>query len=324
MTDTDLARKGAVTPPQSGSDLVLAAASLARLAPRSSAPLRILQSQDGCTIGRVKIDEVETFKKRTSQCGKNCTCCSYILSDGVAQCTSTRRGYFPELSSEANCETASVVYLLTCKRCGIQYVGQTCRPLKSRILEHRRSIIKNSLDTYLVKHFNGNDHGVDDMTVLVLETADKDLLLHKESFWISLFNTAYPYGLNDSIAKYGCVSDPGQCPLNKQSQPYFSMPYKVRYRKGKKKGYTGNKVINYDAIAELERLLQSTEYGALNKVVKFLKSQNRKTIGYCREYVAVHDNQLEFSFRLLIMGFVAGYCKESTATKNRITFSKIE
>lgn len=39
------------------------------------------------------------------------------------------------------------------------------------------------------------------------ENNDKNILLHKELFWIKLLNTAFPFGLNDNIKGYGNISE---------------------------------------------------------------------------------------------------------------------
>jgi hypothetical protein len=60
--------------------------------------------------------------------------------------------YYPITAenTKMNCITKNVIYVVTCKKCELQYVGQTSRRLKDRALEHRLSIIKQSLDTYMV------------------------------------------------------------------------------------------------------------------------------------------------------------------------------
>ena len=51
-----------------------------------------------------------------------------------------------------NCETKNVVYLISCKRCGIQYVGKTSQTLRSRINNHRNRL-KRMCELYIYQHF---------------------------------------------------------------------------------------------------------------------------------------------------------------------------
>ena len=46
------------------------------------------------------------------------------------------------------------VYLVSCLKCKLRYVGQTSRPIKKRIYEHKRGIKLNKKHTYLVEHVN--------------------------------------------------------------------------------------------------------------------------------------------------------------------------
>ncbi len=125
----------------------------------------------------------------------------------------------------------------------MQYVGQTCRKLKDRVLEHRRSVLNGKLVTYLAMHFWEVDHNIDDLQVLIAEVVSTESSLQKrELFWIKLLNTAYPFGLNDNIAAYGNISE-GITPFNRISHPYFSLPqyiqkrskYQKKHRRSKKR-----------------------------------------------------------------------------------------
>ncbi len=169
--------------------------------------------------------------RQTINCGKNCLCCPHINEAEYIPSVSMNRRYLPiiPVDTALTCHTFSVVYVVTCKKCGVQYVGQTMRALKDRILEHRRSIIKDSLNSYLVSHFKLPDHTLEDFSVQIAEVVeDKKDLCNRELLWIKLLNTAYPYGLNDNIAGFGNVSE-GADPLLKKGHPYFAMRYNAKF-----------------------------------------------------------------------------------------------
>ena len=102
----------------------------------------------------------------------------------------------------------NLVYLIECRECGKQYVGQTTRPLRERILEHMRDIF-HQRHTSLAIHINAHGGVYDDIYasvyVSVLEIVqqfpenDYDLawdLRCREFLWISKLDTLQPNGLN--------------------------------------------------------------------------------------------------------------------------------
>ena len=69
------------------------------------------------------------------------------------------------------CSTASIVYLITCRRCDIQYVEETGQPLRKRMSNHRASI-KNLQPQPFYKHFNSDGHSLDYLIVQPIEKVE--------------------------------------------------------------------------------------------------------------------------------------------------------
>jgi hypothetical protein len=69
--------------------------------------------------------------------------------------------------------TDNVIYVLTCKRCKKQYVGETKRSFIVRLKEHRRDICKHR-DTPVAKHFSSGDHTVEDIIPTILDFMAQD------------------------------------------------------------------------------------------------------------------------------------------------------
>jgi hypothetical protein len=100
------------------------------------------------------------------------------------------------------CEISNVIYCITCKKCNLQYVGETGRPIRNRIYEHIYSITKadNKL-TPVSRHFHLPHHSPNDLIFHIIE--DCNLLTdsndpnsqrkRREMFWIWTLN---PYGIN--------------------------------------------------------------------------------------------------------------------------------
>jgi len=101
-----------------------------------------------------------------------------------------------------------VVYLLQCKKCSLQYVGQTGQSLKDRFRKHLKKINNNIEDpnTTVHDHFcKGACKGPHNIVVQVLHVLDtthltreqtEDQLKAIELLWMDRLKSGYPQGLN--------------------------------------------------------------------------------------------------------------------------------
>lgn len=91
------------------------------------------------------------------------------------------------------------IYLITCKRCGIQYVGETGNTLLTRFTQHRHNITqKKNTHTYLVKHFLL--HGWASVTATAIQVNSRWTTQQRrraERIWMAKLDTVYPKGLNE-------------------------------------------------------------------------------------------------------------------------------
>ena len=96
---------------------------------------------------------------------------------------------------------------IQCVHCGLAYVGETGRSLRSG-MNGNRSAIKKGGQSLLHRHFHHPDYFVDAMRVQVLEkvyhSSENPTLLTscrraRELFWIKQLSAAKPYGFNDHI-----------------------------------------------------------------------------------------------------------------------------
>ena len=87
---------------------------------------------------RAKVPPVLSRPKRTlpgmKKCN-GCTYCSYIQTGDHV--TSAASDYHHQIHQSVNCNTSNVIYLITCLKCSVQYVGETDRRLKDRFCEHK-------------------------------------------------------------------------------------------------------------------------------------------------------------------------------------------
>ncbi|OCT88511.1 hypothetical protein XELAEV_18017138mg [Xenopus laevis] len=74
------------------------------------------------------------------------------FSCGATRCIYTRKVY--KIRNGINCNTLFVIYLLTCLKCNIQYVGCTSRKLKCCMKEHIIQIVSRNLGSVVSRHFS--------------------------------------------------------------------------------------------------------------------------------------------------------------------------
>ena len=134
---------------------------------------------------------------RCTRCtSKRCLTCDNILATSRFYSTNSKNYY--NLSTDMNCDSENVIYLVTCNLCGLQYVGETGMKLRDRITVHR-SCIKTRKATPLGIHFNSKGHSVTDMQIVTIEQLPNNNNYQRktrELFWQLTLDTVFPRGLN--------------------------------------------------------------------------------------------------------------------------------
>ena len=127
---------------------------------------------------------------------RRCATCTHFNTDNYFQSTITNERF--RIRFPFSCSSSNIIYLITCKKCKKQYVGQTIKTLRERIYHHRSSI-RTSQGRYISKHFSLPGHNISDLTVQVIDrtTNNEQTKLHeREQFWIKRLTTLQPNGLN--------------------------------------------------------------------------------------------------------------------------------
>ena len=147
---------------------------------------------------------------------KHCTFCPKLNTSGSITCHVTKQKI--ESKCKITCMSSNLVYCITCKTCGIQYVGQTKRTIKERFQGHFTNIGKASkkatgIDEQSLPvrfdpigtHFTQPGHrGTQDVQISVLafitnSPQTKEALkmrLKVEKKWIHIMRCPAPSGLN--------------------------------------------------------------------------------------------------------------------------------
>ena len=159
----------------------------------------------GKTISDDKVVRRKQNKGSSSPCrrGYGSKCCKHVNQTTTFNSTKTGRKY--TIREQMNCRTTWLVYLLTCKKCSIQYVGKTEWPFNERLNKHRFDVPISDAQV-ADKHFNLPNHNFDrDAKFTLIEKlknleGDKEIkrnrILKRENFWIKELKTLQPYGLN--------------------------------------------------------------------------------------------------------------------------------
>ena len=115
-----------------------------------------------------------------------------------------------------------VVYLISCRQCGFQYVGETSQLLRCRINQHRACIRRPNPTKLIAKHFASTGHSLEDLQVMPIEQLtpkpnESQYVLTNEEEIEKSFGLGNlvpppldPYGLNDKIQSWGSLSQRGQ------------------------------------------------------------------------------------------------------------------
>ena len=101
------------------------------------------------------------------KCKENCSICPYVNS-----CKSVKSTYTDNivpLNKEFDCLTQNLVYLVHCKKCNDQYVGETKNTLRKRFSQHLGYVDSKDFRQATGRHFHLPGHQKSHMSITVLE-----------------------------------------------------------------------------------------------------------------------------------------------------------
>ena len=132
----------------------------------------------------------------SGKCGKNCCICRIVY------CESSRIEGPSKLSctydKTIGCRSSNIIYGIWCTVCQIVvYVGETGGTLYQRTQNHLSSIRCERQGMEVARHFNGEDHAVEDMRVIGLEKVRKNWVAYRrvrEQRWMGLLGTLHCTG----------------------------------------------------------------------------------------------------------------------------------
>ena len=118
---------------------------------------------------------------------------------------STTAGKIYKINDQFNCNSKYLLYLLTCKICLKQYVGQTVEDFrlrwnnyKSKDRKYQKLELKLPyMQEHLFEHFNREGHHCfsDEISITFIDKTDPSEPLKRENYWRSIFQIMALWGL---------------------------------------------------------------------------------------------------------------------------------
>ena len=151
---------------------------------------------------RAKVPPLER-KAGSERCkSPRCQTCNNVEQTVFFESTMTKERY--RINHQLDCNSKCLVYLLTCKVCNIQYVGQTSDKFRLRWNNYRNEARKahakeGSINQkHLHNHFLQDDHNgfLEDCHITFIDKTDTAAPTQREKFWITRLQTLTPHGLN--------------------------------------------------------------------------------------------------------------------------------
>ena len=140
--------------------------------------------------------------KGSSKCNKpRCQTCINMCSTDMFASFTRKEVY--KINHHLNCDDKCIVYLLSCRVCGIQYVGQTTDKFRFRWNNYKSSHRKASEGGHCMQksfhdHYLSEDHNglIADCEITLIDKTDGSDPTKRENYWIRKLKTYYPQGLN--------------------------------------------------------------------------------------------------------------------------------
>ena len=129
----------------------------------------------------------QIVNKGCHKCGSvRCKVYDYITGHEDTKFTSKVTGWEYVINYELNCNSENVVYLLSCKRCAMQYVGSTTNRFRTRFNNHKSRLnamrnlsleARSEEELVYQQFFLGEHRGLDDVKLRIIYKGASEVLL---------------------------------------------------------------------------------------------------------------------------------------------------
>ena len=138
----------------------------------------------------------------SKNCGGKCSEVCINVNE-ISTCSSTVTGETFIVNQKFDYNARSLVYLLTCCKCKMQYVGQTVDQFYSRWNNYKSDSRKYSrcgsyMQQHLFNHFCNSGHAefLDDVSIKFTDKTDPSDPLKREDYWRYMLKTMAPFRLD--------------------------------------------------------------------------------------------------------------------------------
>ena len=108
------------------------------------------------------------------------------------------------IHSRLSCDSKNVIYLASCKKCRLQYVGSTTTDFRVRLRNHKSAMLTNKTTCEVAVHFNKTPHTLGDFLFQCIDQVQAHnnseeidrLLITKEAYWSAQLFSLAPHCLN--------------------------------------------------------------------------------------------------------------------------------
>ena len=131
---------------------------------------------------------------------KRCLVCLNVSEKDVFQSFQTKGQY--KINHQLNCNDKGLIFLLSCRVCGLQYVGSTTNKFTLRWNNYKENNRKAKREEHMqplvFEHFSSNDHKgfLEDCSITLIGKTDGSDPTRREEYWRRVLKTVTPYGLN--------------------------------------------------------------------------------------------------------------------------------
>ena len=140
------------------------------------------------------------FKCKRTRCD---LCRNNFVESNSFRSSQTGKSY--KIRPKLSCDSKNVIYLASCKKCNLQYIGSTTTDFRVRFRNHKSAMVTKKKTCEVAVHFHRTPHDLNDFSFQCIDqvqiTANnagdiEKLLITKEAYWSAQLFSLAPFGLN--------------------------------------------------------------------------------------------------------------------------------
>lgn len=121
--------------------------------------------------------------------GGRCQICKLMQSTQIVK--STKSNFSIKINGDFDCNSSNVIYVIQCKACQCQYVGQSKTSFRIRFNNHRSDVSKKP-NLPVSRHFKQPGHSINDVALFIVQSnfSSDRCREQRESYLIYKFQSA--------------------------------------------------------------------------------------------------------------------------------------